>query len=101
MWFLLPYYKEADAPHGLDSLTLRPIAVRLPGMWHIQHEDIHPEEAHVTKAQSKNYAGESNINDFENPMQTMCDQISLDKKAETPYGKNYLNEISVILQLAA
>ena len=99
MWLLWPYYKEADPPHGLDSL--RQIAVCLPGMWHIQHEGTHPEVAHVTKAQSKNSAGGSNIIDFENPMQTMCDQISLDKQAETPYGKNYLNETSVILQLAA
>ena len=97
MWLLLLYYKEADPPHSLDSL--RQIAVRLPGMWHIQHEGTHTEVAHVTKAQSKNCAGESNIIDFKSPMQTMCDKISLDKKAETPCGKNYLNETNVILQL--
>ena len=34
-------------------------------------------------------------------MQTMCDQIGLEQQAETPYEKNYFNETSVILQLAA
>ena len=66
-------------------------------MWHIQHEGTHTEVAHVTKAQSKNCAGESYIIDFKNPMQTMCVQVFLDKKAETLYGKNYLNATSVIL----
>ena len=44
---------------------------------------------------------ESNIIDSKSPMQTMCDKISLDKKAETPCGKNYLNETNVIFQVTA